>query len=128
MSFTSPFEEDETGSVTAEPATITIPSYEDIQRVYDARFNEERLKWTRTLSERLNVLISNFASGHQELIQMKVTAHSHYLEKWFREMFADPAFEASIGDMKALGSHGSHKYKSLYITLPETIGESGKRK
>lgn len=105
------------------PEGVGIPSYGDIQRLYDARFKEERLKWNRTLSERLQSLISNFAAGHQELIQMKVTKHSHYLERWFRELFADPEFEASIGETKVLGSHEKHRFKSLYITLPETIGE-----
>ena len=110
-------------SPTAEgEESVLIPSYKDIQKMYDQRFHEEKMKWTRTLRERLQELLKQFASGRQTLIDLKVTRHSRHLEQWFRELFSDPSFAATVGEVQVSGSSGNMKSRPLYITLPETIG------
>ena len=104
-----------------ENEQFTIPSWEDLNNQYDAKWQEEKEKFHNQLKENFRALVSQYKSGRQEIFELNDTPYIHNYEKAFRELFSDTGYQASVGEIERLGSAGSKKVKRLYVTLPNAF-------
>ena len=89
-------------------------------RILDKKW-QEKVKFQRSLNDNLQGLVSQYKSGRQEIYQLSLTSHTKHYETAFRELFSDTGFQATVGEVETLGSHGNKKVKKLYITLPQAF-------
>jgi hypothetical protein len=98
-----------------------IPAWDNLNRIYDAKWQEEKEKFHNQLKENFKSLVSQFKSGKQEIFELNDSPYIKNYEKAFRELFGDTGYQASIGDVERLGSNGGKKVKKLYVTLPNVF-------
>jgi hypothetical protein len=96
---------------------FSIPMWEDLRRVYDAKWEEEKEKFHNQLKENFRALIGQYKSGKQEIYELSETTYAKHYEKAFRELFSDTGYQATVGEVERLGT-GNKKSKKLYVTLP----------
>ena len=99
-----------------------MPTWEDLRRVYDAKWEEEKSTFQGILRDNLEGLVSQYKSGKQAVYDMTVGRYDKHYERAFRELFSDTGYQATVGEVERLGT-GEKKVKKLYITLPERFGE-----
>ena len=113
---TSPLLKEDKANVPNEE--YTIPSWDELNRVYDAKWLKEKEKFHNHLKENFRNLVSNFRSGKQVIFELTDHTYSKHYEQAFRELFADTGYQATIGDVERL-VQGGKKSKKLYVTLPD---------
>jgi hypothetical protein len=94
-----------------------IPAWDELSRMYDAKWLQEKEKFHEHLKENFRNLVSNYRSGKQVIFELTDHMYSKYYEQAFRELFADTGYQATIGDVERL-VQGGKKSKKLYVTLP----------
>jgi|TARA_B110000977_G_C10729924_1_gene358621 hypothetical protein len=94
-----------------------IPSWADLKKVYNSKWMKEKKKFVNKLKYNFqNLLVSN-RSGKQEIFVLTIRNNKTKLyEKAFRELFHDPNYGASIGEIETLAGK---RVKRLYIVMPE---------
>ena len=97
--------------------SFTIPCWEELRRVYDAKWEEEKEKFHSQLKENFRALVGQYKSGKQEIFELSDSTYAKHYEKAFRELFSDTGYQATVGETERLGT-GNKKCKKLYITLP----------
>ena len=97
--------------------SFTIPCWEELRRVYDAKWEEEKEKIHSQLKENFRALVGQYKSGNQEIFELSDSTYAKHYEKAFRELFSDTGYQATVGETERLGT-GNKKCKKLYITLP----------
>ena len=97
--------------------SYTIPRWNDLQGLYDAKWQEEKEKFHSQLKENFQALTAQFKSGRQEIYELSEHTYSKHYEQAFRELFADTGYQATVGETERVGT-GNKKLKKLYITLP----------
>ena len=96
---------------------FAIPSWDDLNKMYDKKWMEEKRKFQNQLKENFRNLTSNYRSGKQVIFELTDHMYSKHYEQAFRELFSDTGYQATIGDVERL-VQGGKKSKKLYITLP----------
>lgn len=94
-----------------------IPTWDELSRMYDAKWLQEKEKFHEHLKENFRNLVSNYRSGKQVIFELTDHTYSKHYEQAFRELFADTGYQATIGDVERL-VQGGKKSKKLYVTLP----------
>ena len=97
--------------------SFTIPCREELRRVYDAKWEEEKEKFHSQLKENFRAMVGQYKSGKQEIFELSDSTYAKHYEKAFRELFSDTGYQATVGETERLGT-GNKKCKKLYITLP----------
>jgi hypothetical protein len=97
--------------------TYSIPMWDELRRVYDAKWEEEKEKFHNQLKENFRALVGQYKSGKQEIYELSETTYAKHYEKAFRELFSDTGYQATVGEVERLGT-GNKKSKKLYVTLP----------
>ena len=94
-----------------------IPSWTELKELYNSKWVKEKIKFINKLKYNFqNLLVSN-RSGKQEVFTLTIRNNKTKLyEKTFRELFRDPNYGASIGEMETLAGK---RVKRLFICLPE---------
>ena len=100
-----------------ENNAYSIPTWEDLRRVYDAKWLEEKEKFHNQLKENFRALVSQYKSGQQEIFELSEGTYTKHYEQAFRELFADTGYQATVGATEKLGT-GNKRCKKLYVTLP----------
>ena len=100
-----------------ENRTYSIPTWDDLRNVYDAKWMEEKEKFHNQLKDNFRGLVSQYKSGQQEIFELSVGTYTKHYEQAFRELFADTGYQATVGAMEKLGT-GNKRAKKLYVTLP----------
>ena len=100
-----------------ENRAYSIPTWEDLRRVYDAKWLEEKEKFHNQLKENFKALTSQYKSGQQEIFELSEGTYTKHYEQAFRELFADTGYQATVGATEKLGT-GNKRLKKLYVTLP----------
>ena len=98
----------------------TIPTFADLKSRYDAKWLKEKEKFFAILKKNFRVLTDQFRTGKQELYQLAVTSHVNKYIQAFRELFADPGYQASVGEDEH-SACGNKRTKKLFIYLPECV-------
>jgi hypothetical protein len=93
----------------------TIPSWDDLNNIYESRWLKEKEKFQTTLKANFFALVERFASGKQELYQLCVPERREKLYiKAFLELF-ESGYAPHIGDVERLANK---KVRKLYLTMP----------
>ena len=100
-----------------ENSTYGIPTWDDLRRVYDAKWLEEKEKFHNQLKDNFRGLVSQYKSGQQEIFELSEGTYTKHYEQAFRELFADTGYQATVGATEKLGT-GNKRLKKLYVTLP----------
>ena len=106
-----------TALLNEEHRDYSIPSWDDLRRVYDAKWLEEKEKFHNQLKDNFKGLTSQYKSGQQEIFELSEGAYTKHYEQAFRELFADTGYQATVGATEKLGT-GNKRCKKLYVTLP----------
>ena len=101
--------------------TSDIPSWDSLNRQYDAKWQEEKDKFQNQLKENFRAMVSQYKSGRTEIYELSDGPYAGSYERAFRELFSDTGYQATVGDTERLGSNGAKKVKKLYITLPNAF-------
>jgi hypothetical protein len=111
------FSENNTEETATSLEEYEIPSWTDLKNLYNSKWLKERTKFVNKLKYNFqNLLVSN-RSGKQEVHILTIKNNKTKLyEKAFRELFHDPNYGASIGEIEKLAGK---RVKRLYIVLPE---------
>jgi len=109
--------ETETANESINLDDYEIPSWADLKKVYNSKWLKEKNKFINKLKYNFqNLLVSN-RSGKQELFVLSIRNNKTKLyEKAFREVFHDPNYGASIGEIETLAGK---RVKRLFIVMPE---------
>lgn len=109
--------ETETPNASENLDDYEIPSWADLKKVYNSKWLKEKNKFINKLKYNFqNLLVSN-RSGKQELFVLSIRNNKTKLyEKAFREVFHDPNYGASIGEIETLAGK---RVKRLFIVMPE---------
>ena len=97
--------------------TYRVPTWDDLSKLYDSKWLEEKEKFQNQLKENFRVLVGQYRSGKQVIFELTDHMYSKHYEQAFRELFSDTGYQATIGDVERL-VQGGKKSKKLYITLP----------
>jgi hypothetical protein len=100
-----------------ENSAYSIPTWEDLRRVYDAKWLDEKDKFHNQLKENFIALTSQYKAGQQEIFELSEGTYTKHYEQAFRELFKDTGYQATVGTIEKLGT-GNKRRKKLYITLP----------
>ena len=94
-----------------------VPSWTELKSLYNSKWLKEKLKFVNKLKYNFqNLLISN-RSGKQEVYTLTIRNNKTKLyEKAFRELFHDPNYGASVGEIETLAGK---RVKRMFIVLPE---------
>jgi len=92
-----------------------IPSWKDLQSIYEGQWNKEKEKFQTHLKANFAALVERFASGKQEFFQLCAPERREklYVEA-FLEMF-ESGYAPHVGDVERLAGK---RVRKLYITLP----------
>ena len=109
--------ETETPAESVNLDDYEIPSWADLKKVYNSKWLKEKNKFINKLKYNFqNLLVSN-RSGKQEVFVLSIRNNKTKLyEKAFRELFHDPNYGASIGEIETLAGK---RVKRLFIVMPE---------
>ena len=100
---------------TSSYSDKTIPSWGDLQNIYESRWLKEKEKFQAKLKANFFALVQRFASGKQELFQLSV---SERLEKLYVQAFLElfeSGYAPHVGDAERLAGK---KVRKLYLTMP----------
>ena len=100
-----------------ENSAYSIPTWEDLRRIYDAKWLDEKDKFHNQLKENFIALTSQYKAGQQEIFELSEGTYTKHYEQAFRELFKDTGYQATVGATEKLGT-GNKRRKKLYITLP----------
>jgi len=100
-----------------ENSAYSIPTWEDLRRIYDAKWLGEKDKFHNQLKENFIALTSQYKAGQQEIFELSEGTYTKHYEQAFRELFKDTGYQATVGATEKLGT-GNKRRKKLYITLP----------
>lgn len=104
-----------------DDSPIKIPSFEEVSRAYDAKWQIERRKFEKTLADNFEQAVRAYKSGKTQIHELNETPYSKHYIRAFRELFSDTGYQASVGELEKLGSSGGKRLRRLYITLPKTF-------
>ena len=94
---------------------MTIPTWGDLQTVYERRWLQEKNKFQTQLKTSFFALVERFASGKQEVYVLGVPERREKLyTAAFLELF-ESGYAPHIGDVERLAGK---RCRRLYITLP----------
>ena len=95
----------------------SLPSWAELKQVYNAKWIKEKIKFINKLKYNFQDLLSSNRSGKQEIYIHTIRNNKTKLyEKAFRELFHDPNYGASVGEIETLAGK---RVKRLFIVLPE---------
>jgi len=103
--------------ISHENLEFNIPSWDELNKLYDAKWLEEKEKFHNQLKENFRAIIEQYKSGKQDIFELTDSIYAIHYEKAFRELFSDTGYQATVGETERLGT-GNKKCKKLYITLP----------
>ena len=63
-----------------ENNAYSIPTWEDLRRVYDAKWLEEKEKFHNQLKENFRALVSQYKSGQQEIFELSEGTYTKHYE------------------------------------------------
>jgi len=111
------FSENNTEETATSLEEYEIPSWTDLKNLYNSKWLKERTKFVNKLKYNFqNLLVSN-RSGKQEVHILTIKNNKTKLyEKAFRELFHDPNYGASVGEIEKLAGK---RVKRMFIVLPE---------
>ena len=92
-----------------------IPSWKDLQSLYEGQWNKEKEKFQTHLKANFAALVERFASGKQELFQLCAPERREklYIEA-FLELF-ESGYAPHVGDVERIANK---RVRKLFITLP----------
>ena len=93
-----------------------IPSWNDLNDIYESRWNKDKEKFQKELRANFFSLVERFASGKQELYMLSVSGQreKQYIRA-FLELF-ESGYAPHVGDAERVAGR---KVKRLYVTLPQ---------
>ena len=103
------------GAETGTDVDKTIPSWGQLQDIYESRWQKEKAKFQIILKSKFFVLVERFASGKQELHTLTVPER---LEKLYTAAFLElfeSGYAPHIGDVERVANK---RVRKLYVTMP----------
>ena len=93
-----------------------IPSWNDLNDIYESRWNKDKEKFQKELRANFFSLVERFASGKQELYMLSVSGQreKQYIRA-FLELF-ESGYAPHVGDAERVAGR---KVKRLFVTLPQ---------
>ena len=109
------------GAETTLYSDKTIPSWSDLQDVYEGRWLREKEKFQQQLKANFFGLIERFASGKQEVFVLYAPERREKLYiAAFLELF-ESGYAPHVGDVERLAGK---KIRRLHVTLPHNYSSS----
>ena len=109
------------GAETTLYSDKTIPSWSDLQDVYEGRWLREKEKFQQQLKANFFGLIERFASGKQEVFVLSAPERREKLYiAAFLELF-ESGYAPHVGDVERLAGK---KIRRLHVTLPHNYSSS----
>ena len=98
-----------------------IPSWTDLQSIYESRWLKEKEKFQTHLKANFSALVERFASGKQEIFVLAAPERKEklYLNA-FLELF-ESGYAPHIGDIERIANK---RVRKLYITLPHNYSST----
>ena len=92
-----------------------IPSWDDLNNIYESRWNKEKEKFQKELRANFFGLVERFASGKQEIYMLSAPdrREKQYIRA-FLELF-ESGYAPHVGDAERVAGR---RVKRLFITLP----------
>ena len=92
-----------------------IPSWDDLNNIYESRWNKEKEKFQKELRANFFGLVERFASGKQEIYMLSAPdrREKQYIRA-FLELF-ESGYAPHVGDAERVAGR---RIKRLFITLP----------
>lgn len=103
------------GAETGTDVDKAIPSWGELQDLYESRWQKEKAKFQIILKSKFFVLVERFASGKQELYTLTVPER---LEKLYTAAFLElfeSGYAPHIGDVERVANK---RVRKLYVTMP----------
>ena len=91
-----------------------IPSWNDLNDIYESRWNKDKEKFQKELRANFFSLVERFASGKQELYMLNISGQreKQYIRA-FLELF-ESGYAPHVGDAERVAGR---KVKRLFVTL-----------
>ncbi len=103
------------GADTSGYSDKVIPSWGDLQDLYESRWIKEKTKFQTELKANFFALVERFASGKQEVYTLTAPERREKLyTAAFLELF-ESGYAPHIGDVERIAGKRARK---LYVTLP----------
>ena len=103
------------GAETGNNVDKSIPSWGELQDIYESRWQKEKAKFQVTLKSNFFVLVERFASGKKELYTLTAPER---LEKLYTAAFLElfeSGYAPHIGDVERVANK---RIRKLYVTMP----------
>ena len=102
-------------SLLAESSKQTIPSWNELNNIYEGRWIKEKEKFQSELKANFFGLVERFASGKQELFMLSAPDKREKLYiRAFLELF-ESGYAPHVGDAERIAGR---RVKRLFITMP----------
>lgn len=102
-------------SLLAESSKQTIPSWNELNSIYEGRWIKEKEKFQSELKANFFGLVERFASGKQELFMLSAPDKREKLYiRAFLELF-ESGYAPHVGDAERVAGR---RVKRLFITMP----------
>ena len=109
------------GAETASYSDKIIPTWNDLQDVYEGRWLREKEKFQQQLKANFFGLIERFASGKQEIFVLSAPERREKLYiAAFLELF-ESGYAPHVGDVERLAGK---KIRRLHVTLPHNYSST----
>ena len=100
---------------TSEYSDKEIPSWGNLQELYESRWVKEKTKFQQELKANFFALVERFASGKQEIYTLTTPERREKLyTAAFLELF-ESGYAPHIGDVERVANK---RVRKLYVTLP----------
>lgn len=106
-------------AVDRDEDDFDIPTWDDLQRAYEAKWLAEKAKFHAELKANFRALTEQFRSGRQEIHRLSVTPLTSRYEQAFRELFSDTGYQATVSEPER--NANGNRTKRMYITLPTHV-------
>ena len=109
------------GADTSGYSDKSIPSWGDLQDIYESRWIKEKTKFQVELKANFFALVERFASGKQEVYTLTAPERREKLyPAAFLELF-ESGYAPHIGDVERIAGKRARK---LYVTLPHNYSSA----
>jgi len=103
------------GADTSGYSDKDIPSWGNLQELYESRWVKEKTKFQQELKANFFALVERFASGKQEIYTLTTPERREKLyTEAFLELF-ESGYAPHIGDVERVANK---RVRKLYVTLP----------